>query len=89
MNLGGWPNTLCFETVKCRTRACLLKGFLALTRACLRSAARDMTMEDREASAKSMYAEFLSGGDTAEALTCARELSLPGVPGCHFALTVL
>lgn len=39
---------------------------------------RDMTMEDREASAKTMFAEFLSGGDTAEALTCARELSAPG-----------
>ncbi|KAK9827674.1 hypothetical protein WJX81_006915 [Elliptochloris bilobata] len=39
---------------------------------------RDMTMEEREGSAKSMFAEFLSGGDTAEALTCARELSLPG-----------
>ncbi len=45
-----------------------------------------MTLEDREASAKSMYDEFLSGGDTAEALTCARELSLPGAPGCHCAL---
>ncbi len=41
-----------------------------------------MTLEDREASAKTMFAEFLSGGDTAEALTCARELSAPGASQC-------
>ncbi len=39
-----------------------------------------MNDEEREASAKSMFDEFLSGGDTAEALTCARELSAPGAP---------
>ena len=43
---------------------------------------RDMTLEDREASAKTMFAEFLSGGDTSEALTCARELSAPGALRC-------
>ena len=74
-----------FAAVKCRTGASLLRGLPCAHPACLRSARRDMTMEDREASAKSMYAEFLSGGDTAEALTCARELSLPGAPGCHLA----
>lgn len=39
-----------------------------------------LTDEERELQAKSLFSEFLSAGDSVEALTLARELAAPGEP---------
>ena len=39
-----------------------------------------LTDEERESQAKSLFSEFLSAGDSVEALTLARELAAPGEP---------
>ena len=40
----------------------------------------DLKPEERAARAKSLFSEYLSSGDTAEATACVRELSAPGGP---------
>jgi hypothetical protein len=44
-----------------------------------RAQKKSLTDEDRESQAQSLYSEFLSANDQAEALTLARELAAPGV----------
>ena len=50
-----------------------------------RAQKKNLTDEERESQAQSLYSEFLSANDQAEALTLARELAAPGVSApCSF-----
>lgn len=52
-----------------------------------RAQKKNLTDEERESQAQSLYSEFLSANDQAEALTLARELAAPGVPApCCFVM---
>ena len=45
-----------------------------------RAQKKNLTDEERESQAQTLYSEFLSAGDHVEALTLARELAAPGKP---------
>ena len=47
-----------------------------------RTQKKNLTDEERESQAQSLYSEFLSAKDHVEALTLARELQAPGEPVC-------
>lgn len=44
-----------------------------------RTQKKDLTEEERESQAQTLYSEFLSAHDHGEALTLARELAAPGI----------
>ena len=56
-----------------------------------RTQKKNLTEEERESQAQTLYSEFLSAHDHGEALTLARELAAPGTlrPSHHHAINAL